>query len=196
MKQLKAWLFAVVALVGMSAVADELPADEAVAQMTNDVIGIVMEAKASSDELEEFMPRLDQMMAYYADFDWISRQIMGRYRQDATPEQIQQFGDRFRAVMISTYAKSFLAYNGERVTTLPVEDRYAGERRVPVKQTVEGIAGGLNVVYTMGQRSDGRWLMLNLRVNGVNLGQTYNQQFARMMDEYNSIDKVIESWGL
>lgn len=195
MKRLQIVLLTLSALLVNTTVAEELSADEAVAKMTNDVIEVVMEAKENGNDLEGFMPRLDQLMTYYADFDWIAAQIMGRYRQGASPEQITRFGSRFRSVMISTYAKSFLAYNGERVTTLPVEERYAGERRVPVRQTVEGIAGGLNVIYTMGQRSDGRWVMLNLRVNGVNLGQTYNQQFSRMMTEFNSVDAVIDNWG-
>ncbi|WP_298634642.1 ABC transporter substrate-binding protein [uncultured Umboniibacter sp.] len=195
MKYLQIALLTLCSLQVNTAISENLPADEAVAKMTNEVIEVVMEAKENGNDLDGFMPRLDELMTYYADFDWIAAQIMGRYRQSASPEQISRFGTRFRSVMISTYAKSFLAYNGERVTTLPVEERYAGERRVPVRQTVEGIAGGLNVIYTMGQRSDGRWVMLNLRVNGVNLGQTYNQQFARMMTELNSIDAVIDNWG-
>ena len=76
-----------------------------------------------------------------------------------------------------------------------MDERDAGGRRVPGRQTVEGIAGGLDVLYTMGQKSSGEWVMLNIRVNGVNLGQTYNQQFDRMMTEYGSIDEVIERWG-
>ncbi|NVK10995.1 MAG: ABC transporter substrate-binding protein [Gammaproteobacteria bacterium] len=183
------------ALTISSVFADAMTADETVNTMTNDVIEIVMEAKGEEDGLSVFMPRLDELMKRYADFDWIARNIMGRHRANATPEQVEAFGERFRSVMINTYAKSFLAYNGEQVVTLPVDERYAGERRVPVRQTVEGIAGGLDVLYTMGQKSSGDWVMLNIRVNGVNLGQTYNQQFDRMMTEYGSIDEVIERWG-
>jgi len=170
-------------------------ADVAVAQLTQNVIDVVMTATKDNAEISEFAPKLDSMMADYADFDWIAKNIMGSYRKKATPEQVHLFGETFRQVMIQTYAKSFLAYDGQKVTTYPVAEKYKNKRRVPVKQTVEGIAGGLNIVYTMGQKKDGRWVMLNLRVNGVNLGQTYQQQFSRMMKEFGMIDQVISRWG-
>ncbi len=170
-------------------------ADITVDEMTNAVIDVVMDAKESGAELDEFGPKLDKLMSNYADFNWIARNIMGSFREQATDAQVAEFGATFRHVMINTYAKSFLAYNGQTVTTLPVESKYAGKRKVPVRQTVDELAGGLNVVYTMGQKRDGHWVMLNLRVNGVNLGQTYQQQFRRMMAEYDSIDEVIAQWG-
>jgi len=183
------------ATTAWNATAEEVSASATVDQMTNQVIEVVLEAKGKEDGINEFMPRLDELMQHYADFDYIARNIMGRHREGASDEQIHAFATRFRSVMINTYAKSFLAYNGEEVVTLPVDSRYEGRRRVPVRQTVEGIAGGLNILYTMQQKPSGEWVMRNLRVNGVNLGQTYNQQFDRMMMEYGSVEAVIEQWG-
>lgn len=179
----------------IAAIADALTADATVENMTNEVIAVVTEAKEKEATVEEFMPQLEDVMLSYADFNWIASQIMGKHRRGASREQVEAFATKFRSVMISTYAKSFLSYNGERVVTYPVPERFQGERRVPVRQEVEGIGGGLDVLYTMGQKRTGDWVMLNLQVNGVNLGQTYNQQFDRMMNDLGSVDEVISAWG-
>ena len=51
------------------------------------------------------------------------------------------------------------------------------------------------VVYTLHQR-DGEWRVINVIVNGINLGLTFRNQFDQAMRDNNrDIDAVIDGWA-
>lgn len=169
-------------------------ASNTIKQMTSQVIDVVLEAQKDPHGIDVFMPKLDEMMSDYADFDRIAQLIMGSHKKQATADQITRFGAVFKTSMIGTYAKSFLLYDGETVTTFPVAAKYASRNRVPVRQEVKDIAGGLRIIYTMEKRGD-KWLMSNISVNGVNLGKAYQRQFDAAMRSGKTIDEVIADWN-
>jgi len=45
------------------------------------------------------------------------------------------------------------------------------------------------------KRKNGNWLISNLTVNGVNVGQSYRSQFSAALESYkNNVDDVITHW--
>jgi phospholipid transport system substrate-binding protein len=51
------------------------------------------------------------------------------------------------------------------------------------------------LVFTLRHHND-EWKIINLIVNGVNLGLTFNSQFDRAMREHNrNFDRVIDGWS-
>ena len=59
-------------------------------------------------------------------------------------------------------------------------------------------AGGQKfpISYSMYLNKQGEWKMENVVVNGVNIGLTYRNQFARLMkDNGNDIDLVVSGWS-
>ena len=50
--------------------------------------------------------------------------------------------------------------------------------------------------YDMYQKDDGEWKLINIVINGVNLGITFRNQFYSLMEkEENNLDLVIEKWA-
>ena len=40
----------------------------------------------------------------------------------------------------------------------------------------------------------GEWKLINIIINGVNLGLTFRNQFYSLMKKENDLDKVIDKW--
>ena len=50
-------------------------------------------------------------------------------------------------------------------------------------------------VYDMYLNKQGEWKLINIVINGVNLGLTFRNQFYSLMEkEENNLDLVIENW--
>ena len=51
-------------------------------------------------------------------------------------------------------------------------------------------------IYDMYLNDQGQWKLINIVINGVNLGLTFRNQFYSLMkSESNDLDLVIEKWA-
>ncbi len=204
----KYWLQVLVALyatmfAGLSlADADEaevsLPAPHAVvAEVTASVMMVVRENTALLEsDAEAYYGAVGDTLKPVVAFDYIARNVMGSHAAKATDEQRASFGEVFQGQMIQTYAKGLALYAENEIRVLPPEQPLAGRRRVSVKQLVVAAEGDHLLVYTMGQsKSTGEWKLLNVILDGINLGSTFHSQFSQAMKKEGDIDKVIAGWS-
>ena len=49
-------------------------------------------------------------------------------------------------------------------------------------------------IYDMYLNDLGEWKLINIIINGVNLGLTFRNQFYSLMKKENDLDKVIGKW--
>ena len=69
-------------------------------------------------------------------------------------------------------------------------------KRVEVVQEVAAADGTSRISYTMAQNKSGEWKLINVVLNGVNLGKSFRDQFTQAMKQNdNNIDKVIATWA-
>src|SRR5699024_6807442 len=96
----------------------------------------------------------------------------------ASRAQKYHFLDVFKHSLIDTYAAGVTLYQGQKITVLPMQaDDIKGNRAfVRMKMTTDS-GTTVPVSYTM-VKADGKWLVGNVIVSGLNLGQTFKQQFA------------------
>jgi len=65
-----------------------------------------------------------------------------------------------------------------------------------VVQELKALTGNNEVTYIMGQNRNKEWKMINIYLNGVNLGSTFRTQFAATVKKNNGdVDKTINEWG-
>lgn len=179
-----------------------------VEQTTQQVLNIIAEGKGYYDkEPERFHQQVDTVMGRVVDFDSFARGVMGPYANlqrlptDAEKaqrrEQIARFATTFRRGLIETYAKGLLKFNGQRIETLPPRrgDDIAGNS-VSVVQHIYGNGDKPYIVqYSMRKNTAGIWKVYNVIIEGINLGQTYRNQFVSAVDQNRGdIDKVISDW--
>lgn len=144
---------------------------------------------------EELEALVDASLAEIADFRYIGASVMGRYFRNATPEQRSRFAEVFRETLIETYAKGLVSFDYRELRVLDGNlGRYEGQASVDM-EVVASDGEVYPVSYTL-RRDDGQWKVVNVIVNGINLGLTFRNQFDQAMREHNrDYDAVIDNWA-
>ncbi len=147
-------------------------------------------------QLAHFFDDVDLTMSRVIDFGWIARNVMGPYAKSATVEQREAFAEAFRAGLVETYGRGLLSYSDQQIVVLPGGDDYTGKRKVSVRQEIRASDGNYPLEYTMGLSKAGEWRILNVIINGINLGKTFRTQFVQASQKNGGdIDTVIARWG-
>ena len=178
---------------------------------TQQVLAIVQRTqKAQHKDMAAFNAEVTAVMDKVIDFDGFARGVMGQYvsaqrykalktdaERAAFNERIERFSRTFKQDLINTYAKSLLKFSGEKIETLPPkkgDDPSAGT--ATVMQTIYGaMEKRYAVQYSMRRSAAGEWKLLNVIVEGINLGQSYRNQFAESAERnHEDLEKVIADW--
>ncbi len=147
---------------------------------------------------EQFFADVDGMLSSVIDFKRIARRVMAKHYKKAEPEQQDVFEAVFKRSLLKVYAKALLEYDNEKIIILPPSEN----KKVDLKRQRVDIeffsAGGQKfpISYSMYLNKQDEWKMENVVVNGVNIGLTYRNQFARLMKVHgNDIDLVVSGWS-
>ncbi|MBB3143394.1 MlaC/ttg2D family ABC transporter substrate-binding protein [Halomonas organivorans] len=145
------------------------------------------------DELEAIV---DDSLEDVADFRYIGASVMGRYFRNASPAQRSRFVDTFRQTLIDTYAKGLVTFDYREVRVLDNQEASRYEDQASVAMEVVANDGTVYPVsYTL-RLDDGQWRVVNVIVNGINLGLTFRNQFDQAMrDQNRDYDAVIDGWA-
>ncbi|WP_227367979.1 phospholipid-binding protein MlaC [Halomonas sp. M20] len=144
------------------------------------------------DELEALV---DDNLKDIADFRYIGASVMGRYFRNATPEQRSRFVKTFRNTLIDTYAKGLVTFDYRDLRVLDSQGEASGDQASVDMEVVATDGQVYPVSYSLRQ-SDGQWKVVNVIVNGINLGLTFRNQFDQAMRDNNrDYDAVINGWS-
>ena len=147
------------------------------------------------DNINELEGLVDTALKPVVDYRYIAASVMGKYFKVASPKQRTEFSKVFHDTLISTYAKGLVSFDYAK---LEVKDS-EGDRRYEDQDTVymdviDTKGKVYPVAYSMRLRND-EWKVVNVIVNGVNLGLTFRNQFDQAMrDNGRDIDAVINGW--
>lgn len=181
-------------------------AEEEFPKTAHETIGQVSEELLSQLEIlfetyeesaDKFYAEIDQIVSPWIDYDSFYKGVMGRkYYTEATQQQRDKFKAVFQKSLIETYGKGLLGVEETDFEIEPPSGPVEAGKSVPVKQTLFSGTGRIVVIYTMGQAEDGRWRLKNVILEGINLGKTFRNQFARSAREFEeNLDLVIENWA-
>lgn len=168
-----------------------------VEQVTRDILNVVESQKQLlDDDPQAFYDAVGDILAPVVAFDYIAKGVMWKYYEQASPEQQSRFSKVFRENLISTYAKGMAVYGQQKIVLVPPEKPVGDQRKVSVVQKVQTEKAEHTVSYTMGKfREDNQWRLINVTINGINLGVTFRSQFAQAMRKDGDLDQVIEGWS-
>ncbi|MEQ9568386.1 MAG: ABC transporter substrate-binding protein, partial [Pseudomonadales bacterium] len=134
----------------------------------------------------DYYRKIDSVMSPWIDYDSIAKGVMGRkYYTMATEEQRQKFLETFKDSLVETYGKSLLGVENPNFELEGPESGNGAGSSAQIRQTLFSGTGRVVVIYAMGQADDGRWQVKNVILEGINLGRTFRNQFARSAQEYN-----------
>ncbi len=144
-----------------------------------------------------FFAELAKTLSPVIDFDYIAVQVMGQYRNAATEAQRDRFKEAFKEGLVETYGRGLLSYGNQKIVIFPPEEDISGQNRVTVTQEIQGEDANYPLVYSMGlNRKTDEWKVINVIINGINLGSTFRNQFAQAAQKFQGdIDLVIDQWA-
>ncbi|MYL22741.1 ABC transporter substrate-binding protein [Halomonas alkaliantarctica] len=148
------------------------------------------------ENIDELKKEVDKSLESVADFRYIGASVMGSYFRNATPEQRSRFVDVFRQTLIDTYTKGLVTFDYDEIRVLENQSERRYDDQASVEMEVVANDGDVYPVsYTL-RLSDGEWRVVNVIVNGINLGLTFRNQFDQAMrDNSRDYDAVIKGWS-
>ena len=169
---------------------------EYVEKIHEDIVLVVRAKQGIYEENpEEFIKAISFALQPLVDFKRISRNVMGRYYKDANKEQIEKFNKVFKASLLETYSKTLAEFMDEEILVSSEVKKSAKGTREKVSLQIVTSTKIYPAVYDMYRNKQGQWKLINIVINGVNLGLTFRNQFYSLMEkEGNNLDVVIEKW--
>ncbi len=149
------------------------------------------------EDPEAFYNVMDETLNQFVDFRRIAARVMGRYARQTTPEQRDDFVERFKRSLFDAYAQALVNANDFEMKVRDAEIMANNEDRASVQMDVISSGGDrFSITYSMYKNNDGRWLMENVIVEGVNIGLAFRDRFAQEMEQNRGqIQAVIDGWG-
>ena len=166
------------------------PAQEVVQDTSAQMLSALRQNYAAlKQDSSQIYGLVDQIVLPNFDFELMSRWVLGRAWQQATPEQRRRFTDEFRTLLVRTYAKALLEYAKEEVRVLPQPGAADGSDTM-IKTEVRLKAGQpIQINYSMHLGNDA-WKVYDVTVDGVSLVTNYRGTFATQIRD-NGLDAVI-----
>ncbi|MDR9426018.1 MAG: ABC transporter substrate-binding protein [Marinobacter sp.] len=149
------------------------------------------------EDSEAFYSAMDETLDQFVDFRRIAARVMGRYARQTTPEQRDDFVERFKRSLFDAYAQALVDADDFQMKVQDAEILPNNEDRASVQMELTSSDGSrYSITYSMYKNKENRWLMENVIVEGVNIGLAFRDRFAQEMEQNRGqIQAVIDGWG-
>jgi len=144
---------------------------------------------------EQFKAKINTIFEPMVDFRRVGASVMGKkYYIAATKDQRLRFIAVFKTSLLDTYS-STLAQWGDQTIKTNFSKKTVFEKTEDVTQSLITSNNIYPITYKVRNDGKGNWLIINIIVNGVNLGLTFRNQFQALALEHNeNIDDIIDHW--
>ncbi len=197
-------IFAVAADAGkaggkeVSVAVENVSPHDVVEKVTTDLMTVVSGGQeALKTNPDKYFQDVRVIMESSVDFKYIARNVMGaKYWKTASEPQKTQFIEVFTSGMVETYAKGMANFADYDISVQKPTEAVGEKRKVEVIQKFKGPEGVNRVSYTMGKHRSGHWKLINVVLDGVNLGKTLRAQFSQSVTESKGdLDAAIAGWA-
>ena len=129
------------------------------------------------------------------DFRRVAASVMGKkYYLLATKEERAEFVLIFRDSLLDTYAETLAQWGDSTITTEFPKNKKELSKNAEVKQTLDTGTSKYPISYKLRKSKDG-WKIVNIIINGVNLGLTFRNQFQALAVSHNeNISDTLRNW--
>jgi phospholipid transport system substrate-binding protein len=173
-------------------------AEDLVEKTTARMLVLIEEAKTYvDDDPERFYVEVEGLLEPVIDFPRFARSVMAAHYKRATPEQRERFAEGFKWSLVRTYALALTEFNDGGVNIVPSDRPPKRPDRASVKQEIRSEGEVYPVIYSMAMNSEGEWRVMNIIINGINMGLTYRNQFASAVNDPvygGDMDRAIDGW--
>ena len=130
------------------------------------------------------------------DFRRVAASVMGKkYYLMASKDERAEFVNIFKDSLLDTYAETLAQWGDSLISTeFPKSNLSIEIKSVEVRQTLDTGSSKYPISYKL-RRSDDGWKIVNIIINGVNLGLTFRNQFqALAVSHEENIEITLKNW--
>ena len=144
---------------------------------------------------EQFKSKINTIFEPMVDFRRVGASVMGiKYYRAATKEQRLRFISVFKASLLDTYS-STLAQWGDQTIETKYSQKVVFNKNEDVNQSLITSNNIYPITYKVRNDGMGNWLIINIIVDGVNLGLIFRNRFRALALEHDeNIDDIINNW--
>jgi phospholipid transport system substrate-binding protein len=174
----------------------QLSAHEYAARTHENIIEIIQTQNQLFEENPDLFTKLiSDAFSPIVDFKRIARNVMGKYSKQASSEQMQAFSEAFENSLLNTYSSTLVEFKDEKINVLSPDTPQISKKKTRVNIEIVTSSSTYPGRYSMYLDKEGKWKIINIEVNGMNLGKIFRNQFYSLMEKnQEDIDLVIEKW--
>jgi len=154
------------------------------------------EADLFNTDRTKYEKKIKDIFEPMIDFKRVAASVMGRkYYLLATKEQREEFVLIFKDSLLDTYAETLAQWGDSTIRTEFVNDySYLELKNVEVRQVLDTGNSKYPISYKL-RKSNKDWKIVNIIINGVNLGLTFRNQFQALAISHNEdIEATLINW--
>ena len=159
------------------------------------VFVLTTENKLFISNPELFKNKIKNIFEPLIDFNRVSASVMGKkYYLSATKEERFEFIEVFKISLLDTYAETLSQWgDAEIITDFSYDEKK--NNILSVKQDLITTNNTYPIIYKLREYKNGTYKIVNIIINGINLGQTFHNQFQALAIEKNeNISSIITEW--
>ena len=144
---------------------------------------------------ELFKDKISMIFEPMVDFRRVGASVMGKkYYLASSKSQRSKFIQAFKSSLLDTYTSTLAQWGDQKIITVFPEVSEL-KKTEDVRQNLITANNIYPIIYKVRKNKNGDWLIINIIVNGVNLGLTFRNQFQALAKEHNeNIDEIIKHW--
>ena len=152
-----------------------------------------------TEDRELYEQKIKEIFEPMIDFRRVAATVMGKkYYLASSKEQRSEFVDIFKDSLLDTYAETLAQWENQTITTIfPInmQDQSYELKNIEVQQTLNTGSSKYPISYKLRKNKDNSWSIVNIIVNGVNLGLTFRNQFQALASNNNGdIEATLKGW--
>ena len=189
-------LFIFIGLLSSQFVLTQVSAHEYAERIHNNIIEIIQtKNQLFLEDPDLFTKEISDAFAPIVDFKRISRNVMGKYSKIATNLQQEEFSKAFENSLLDTYASTLVEFKDEKINVIPPKKPSKISDKARVNIEIVTSSDTYPGRYSMYLDSAGKWKIINIEINGMNLGKIFRNQFYSLMEKNDEdINLVIQKW--
>jgi len=140
----------------------------------------VVLASGKADRPAEQRAALRTLIRDSFNLELTSQFVLGKFWNEATPEQRAEFQDLFTEYLLNNYVRHIGNFKAETLTI--VGSNVVGNRDVLVATSIESAEGATNPVWRVRASDAGQYKIIDVSVDGVSLALTQRREFASVVN--------------
>ena len=155
---------------------------------------IKTEGSKYDEKPDEFKEKLKNIWEPMVDVGLVSRLILSKAYSTATEEQILLFQTRTKKLLLDTYITALLEFEDyELETSRKIKENK--NKTLEVEINFFSASDSFKAKFTLYKNKQGDLKIINIIIDGINLGLTFRNQFQdNLKNENYDLDKAIETW--